>query len=127
MVILLFLAACGTGASDLESKTWVLKSYGEPGNPQSVLKDTEITAEFNSAEGQVVGSAGCNRYFGSYEVKGDKLSIPGPIGHTEMWCEGAMEQEEQYLEALQAAESYKIEDGELRLTCGNQMLVFISR
>ena len=111
----------------LEDTKWVLQSYGEPGNLDDVIADTEITAEFVSSEGTVKGSAGCNSYFGSYEVDGSQLSIPGPIGATEMYCaepEGVMDQEQQYLITLQLAESYGIDGDELRINCGTQVLVF---
>ncbi len=120
------LASCSYGSS-IEDTDWVLQSYGEFGNLKDVLTDTEITAEFVSSEGTVEGSAGCNSYSGSYEVKNSQLSIPGPIAATEMYCmepEGVMEQERQYLEILQAAESYSVEDGELQINCGGQVLVY---
>jgi len=111
----------------LEDTAWVLQSYGEPGNLKDVLADTEITAEFVSSEGTVRGSAGCNSYSGSYEVEDSNLSIPGPIAVTEMYCmepEGVMDQEQEYLAALQLAESYEIDDDELHMSCGSQVLVF---
>lgn len=120
------LASCSYGSS-IEDTGWVLQSYGEFGNLKDVLTDTEITAEFVSSEGTVEGSAGCNSYSGSYEVKNSQLSIPGPIAATEMYCmepEGVMEQERQYLEILQAAKSYSVEDGELQINCGGQVLVY---
>jgi len=110
----------------LEDTVWVLQSYGESGNPKDIITDTEITAEFVSSEGTVKGSAGCNSYFGSYEVEGSQLSIPGPIGATEMYCEepeGVMDQEQEYLAALQLAESYEINADELRINCGSQVLI----
>ena len=113
--------------SDLEGNTWVLESYGEPGNLKDVLTDTEITAEFVSSEGAVRGSAGCNSYFGSYEMEDSQLSVPGPIAATEMYCmepEGAMEQEQEYLAVLQLAESYEIDGNELQIDCGSQVLIF---
>ncbi|MFC1934057.1 DUF4382 domain-containing protein [Chloroflexota bacterium] len=111
----------------LEDTKWILQSFGETGNLTDVLTDTEITAEFVSSEGTVKGSAGCNSYFGSYEVEGDQLSIPGPIGATEMYCmepEGVMDQEQQYLNTLGTAESYKIDGDKLTINCGNQVLIF---
>jgi heat shock protein HslJ len=113
--------------SDLEDTKWILESYGELVNLEDVLTDTRIVAEFVSSEGTVKGSAGCNSYSGSYEVEDSQLSIPGPIAATEMYCmepEGVMDQEQQYLEILQAAESYSIEDGELQINCGNQVLIY---
>ncbi|MFC1984562.1 DUF4382 domain-containing protein [Chloroflexota bacterium] len=111
----------------LEDTDWVLQSYGEPGNLKDILTDTEITAEFVSSKGTVEGSAGCNSYSGSYEVEDSQLLIPGPVAATEMYCmepEGVMEQEQQYLETLQAAESYSVEDRELQINCGDQILIY---
>lgn len=126
------LIACSTGAREgvLEDKVWVLESYGNAGNLKNMLTDTEITAEFISAEGTVRGSAGCNSYFGSYELKGNQLSIPGPIGATEMYCmkpEGVMDQEQEYLSVLQIAESYEFDDEKLQINCGSQILIFSGR
>ncbi len=120
------LASCSYGSS-IEDTDWVLQSYGEFGNLEDVLTDTEITAEFVSSEGTVEGSAGCNSYSGSYAVEDSQLSIPGPIAATEMYCmepEGVMDQEQDYLEILQAAKSYSVEDGELQINCGGQVLVY---
>ena len=111
----------------LEDTAWVLESYGELGYLRDVIADTEITAEFVSAEGTVKGSAGCNSYFGGYEVEGNQISIPGPIGATEMYCvepEGIMEQEQEYLTMLQNAETYDIKDDQLRILTGDEVLIF---
>ena len=114
-----------TGKVALEDEVWTLESYGEPENLETVLQGTEITANFNSAEGQVTGSAGCNNYFGGYEVEGDALSFPGPIASTEMSCgEEIDKQENEYLTILRDAQSYDIVDGELTIICGNQVLIF---
>ena len=113
----------------LENTTWVLQSYGEPGNLKAVLEGIEITATFESTEGRVSGSAGCNTYSGDYHISDSKLSIP-LIVSTEIGClepEGIMEQELQYLKALQAAESYQIQDEKLEINCGAQILVFAAQ
>ena len=97
------------------------------GAPVEFMRLSEITAEFVSSEGTVKGSAGCNSYFSSYELEDSQLSIPGPIGATEMYCaepEGVMDQEQEYLATLQLAGSYEINGDELRINCGNQVLIF---
>ena len=110
-----------------EGRTWVLELYGEPDDLNTVLEDTEITIVFISAEGKMEGSAGCNSYFGGYEVNEDKLTIKPPIASTVMACpnpEGVMEQEQQYLKTLQAAESFQLQDGKLQITCGSEILIY---
>ena len=109
----------------LQGTIWVLESYGDPDSLNAVLEDTEITIEFISAEGKFQGSAGCNSYFGGYEVSEDKLTIGSPIGSTMMACPGPiMNQEQEYLSILEAAESYKIEGDQLSITCGDKVLIF---
>jgi len=112
----------------LENTDWVLESYGEPGKLQSVLPDAEITVRFDSATAQVAGSAGVNRYFGAYKLDGNKLIIPGPMGSTMMaGPQPLMDQETEFLMALQAAESCKIEGDKLTITCGSKVLIFTKK
>ncbi len=128
LAVALLLTACAETARDFEDVPWLLESYGEPGNLKTVLPDTEITATFDSADGKVTGIAGCNNYFAGYRVKGNKLTVPGPIARTEMWCGDEIgKQETQYLNTLQAAESYTIQNGSLHITCADQLLVFKRR
>jgi heat shock protein HslJ len=74
-----------------------------------MIADSEITLNFG-AEGQVSGNSGCNNYSGGYETSGDQLKI-GPLASTRMFCDkpaGVMDQEQQYLAALQNAATYEI-------------------
>jgi putative lipoprotein len=112
-------------AAGLEDTKWVLISYGVPKYLKSVLPNTEITIEFVSADDSVRGSAGCNSYGGGYDVDLDKLTFPGPMMGTAMACdEPIMNQEMEYLKALQAAESYEIEGNQLQVTSGDKVLNF---
>jgi len=100
----------------LEGTLWTLASYvNSQGDLVSVLPNIEVTAEFQ--DGQVNGNAGCNNYFVSYEAAGEHLTID-LIGATQMFCgepENVMEQEDEYLAALQSAASYQITNGQLQI------------
>jgi len=124
-LILAFTGCNGSSSDILEDTKWILDSFGDRDNPQEVIEGTEITATFNSKDDQVNGSAGCNHYFGDYEIK-DGLSV-GMLGSTEMWCgepEGRMDQETDYLKILQAAEGYTINNGTLTIDCGDNVLIY---
>ena len=126
----LLFAACVSAGPAIEDITWVLESYGEPENLQAVVENTEVTAFFDSAKSQVTGSGGCNHYFAGYEISKNKISVPGPIGATEMAClePGVMEQEQEYFSLLNNAESFKLKNGKLIISCSrNQILVFVAR
>ena len=125
LVVALSGTGCGGSTAEFEDIKWVLVSYGDTGNPQPVIEGTTVTATFLSEEKQVSGSAGCNHYFGSYEVK-DGLSV-GMVGHTEMYCmepEGVMDQETEYLAILQMAESYTVKGSRLEIDGGGKVLVY---
>ncbi len=82
----------------------------------SLIIGTTITLNFG-ADGRVGGSAGCNSYFGAYQTEGDQLRV-GPLGSTRKMCvapEGIMEQEAQFLAALQAGTTFRITGDRLNI------------
>jgi heat shock protein HslJ len=90
----------------------------------SVIIGTEMTATFGE-DGSMTGTAGCNNYIASYELEGDAISI-GPAATTRMFCgepEGIMEQETQYLAALETAATYRIDGDRLQLRTADGALV----
>ncbi len=129
-VLTFTIGACARpGPAPLEDTAWILESYGEPGNLQTVLEGTEITATFDSAEKRINGSAGCNSYSGDYQVSDNTLTFLN-ISYTEKFCmepEGIMEQETQYLKTLNNAESYQVKDGTLQVNSGNEILIYTAR
>ena len=80
----------------------------------STLRGTTLTLSF--AAGTVSGSAGCNTFRGTYKVQGDRVAI-GRLSTTRKACpgQGVMKQEANYVAALEKADTWKIEDGELTL------------
>ena len=77
----------------------------------NVLSNTIINAEFTAD--QIVGTAGCNRYFTAYQTDGSALTL-GSIGATRMACDEAVNQQEfHYLAALESAATYKAVDDQL--------------
>jgi len=109
---------------------WQLSSFIDNETARSVLANTEITATFDE-EGKLGGSSGCNSYSTTYEVPGDRMSIPGPIASTMMMCPapGVMEQEGEYLAALELVSSYAVEAQQLTLynPQGQAILTFVVR
>lgn len=106
-----FRVAESTG---IEGITWNIIGYNNGrGGVVSVVLDTEINALFE--DGTVSGSAGCNSYTASYEIVGSSITI-GPVATTRKICnepEGVMEQENEFLAALQSAVEYTIDGNRL--------------
>ena len=82
----------------------------------SLVNGSEITAIF-AEDGTLSGSAGCNNYSTSYTIDGDSITIAMGAS-TMMFCgepEGVMDQEAQYLAALETAATYTIAADRLEL------------
>jgi heat shock protein HslJ len=94
-----------------QTSNWVVRSL----HNSAPIHGTTITARFE--EGQMSGSAGCNRYWATYRAEGGEFRISSPISTTRMAClrSGVMEQEASYLAALEAARTYTISERRLLL------------
>jgi heat shock protein HslJ len=94
----------------LEGSEW----NAEQIDGQPVLADARPTLSFQEGD-RAGGSAGCNRWFASVELSGEKLRF-GRAGATRMACEPArMQQESRFLSALEAVRSWRLEGGTLLL------------
>jgi len=113
-----------SGPPALAGTTWLLESLGTTGNVRPALSNVEVTLEFSN-DGRISGNAGCNAYFGQYVVNADHtLSVSG-LGSTKMFCHepGVMQQEQDFLNGLAAAERYEVKNGRLHLSGGGMELV----
>lgn len=92
----------------------------------SALAGTEVTAIFN-ADGILNGTAGCNNYRSSYKVEDNKINIE-PAATTRMTCsepEGIMQQEKEFLAAMESAATYNIDRQQLWLRTENDSIAAI--
>lgn len=112
--LLVTMAACGSAAQDktLEGTTWKLAQMGSI--PATAINQEAdfFTLEFNAADTMVAGRTNCNRFFGKYELKGQKLSF-GNLGMTRMACPD-MQYEDAFVKMLDEVDSYAIEGSELK-------------
>jgi heat shock protein HslJ len=94
--------------------TWTLTTIASGDAVSTVLNGTEVTAEF-TADGSVSGSAGCNRYSGSYTWTGDQLSFSA-LASTKMACaDDVMAQESAFLASMEQVAGYVIDGTQLQL------------
>lgn len=98
---------------DLEGRRWRLKSLDD----DPVGTGAQVTLEVK--DGQVLGNAGCNRYFAEVNdvrEQGRAIRI-GPVGSTRKACAAPiMDLERRYLEALRHVTSFSIEGRQLVLS-----------
>ncbi len=114
-------------SQDLADTSWDVISYNNGREAVvGLLLDTEITANFG-VDGMVSGNAGCNNYFAGYTVDGENLSIEMPAS-TFMFCSeppGVMEQENEFLAALQSAATYSVQGDQLMMRTADDQLALI--
>ncbi len=109
-----------------EGTTWNLQFIQQqPVGWVPPLDEATLTAVFDG--GSISGNAGCNTYTGSYEIDGNKFVV-SDLATTQKMCESEdlMQQETDYLKALQAAAIIlqHPRSFELRDDAGVSMMIF---
>lgn len=100
----------------LEKTRWQASGINNgKGGVVSSLATHLATARFE--EENVSGSAGCNNFSASYTISGDKMTIGLAMSSSKFCAEpsGIMEQEQQYLQALQKIHTYTLARDQLEL------------
>jgi len=130
----LLLSACQNAAPastvPLEETVWLMQSYrNSQGQTTQALPGSEAHARF-SKDGKIFGNASCNQYTGTYQTSGNKITIdPGAM--TMMMCldEALSAQEQNFIAALNAAATYKIQGEQLNLIDkdGNTVITFTAQ
>ena len=125
-VVGMALSACSSkgGAGSLVGD-WKLTAYGPADSPVPAVPDVEAVLNL-SADGQVSGSLGCNRFGGDYKQKGSQIEF-GSLAATLMACpEPQMLQEGAGFKIMAGSVDYKIEGRTLTITKDAEVLVFES-
>jgi len=136
-VVLSIVAACSsttpqTGTeSDLAGTSWEATGFDDGSQTVTdVLAGSTLTANFGE-DGTMSGNSGCNDYSGPYKITSNQIGI-GPVSTTRKACSdpaGVMEQEAQYLAALENAEVFVVNGDvlELREVDGTVMAQFTKK
>lgn len=69
----------------LTSQDWKLVSIEDENGVEKPVDVKNIDLHFNTEENKVNGNAGCNRFFGSFEIKDDNVRFL-ELGSTKMSC-----------------------------------------
>jgi heat shock protein HslJ len=101
------------GPLPLTGTTWRLSGIAHNDAVVSTAVDEQITLALQ--DGRVSGFAGCNDYFGAYELDGNTLTF-GALASTKKACEGDPGQREtEFLTALERVVIFRITRGQLSL------------
>ena len=111
----------------VEDTQWQLTHYLDDAG-EMTAGSPDITVDIEFSEGKLSGGAGCNRYFGGYELADDdQIRFTSQMGSTQMACAPQINRQEQlYLALLPQTASWKLEQGRLTLldSAGAALLKF---
>jgi heat shock protein HslJ len=124
------LAGFTPQAQGLAGTSWRVIGYNNGKQAvTSVLIGTTLSMSFSS-DGRVSGSAGCNNYTAAYTLSGATLEF-GPAAATRKMCAdptGVMDQEQQFLKALETVATARQEGDSLELrTASGALAVRLTR
>ncbi|TNE68564.1 MAG: META domain-containing protein [Bacteroidetes bacterium] len=105
---------------DLTDYTWTLISVNGKTVPDSVV----ATLYLSPTQPVCNGSGGCNVYGADYMLSDNTLTFDNLIS-TEIACQGKMNWEMEFFHALLNCQTYTIQDGELRLSAGSEILAVL--
>lgn len=130
LILLLCLALFSVGCNSskkmakLDGVKWELKTLNDK-EIKLTDSNSEIYIQFNEAEKKVNGRGGCNRFFGNYEMDGDKLKF-SPLGATRMACPD-LQLETEFFKALETVDTYSIKDGVLSLKSKDKVVAVFNK
>jgi heat shock protein HslJ len=105
--------AATASTEPLENTYWMLTQLGDA--PVTVVPEQRVPYFIlNSETRRVIGSGGCNRLMGSYELNGDHLTFSQMAG-TMKACRLGMETDKAFLQALTQVDTWKITGQRLEL------------
>lgn len=109
------VAVAQDAATEPEGPNWQLTQYTVDGALVAVPDD--VPASLLLENGQAGGSAGCNTFFGSYQIDGQAITFGEDFGSTKRFCGGdAQVVEAAYLATLPTMTGWAISDGALSLS-----------
>jgi heat shock protein HslJ len=102
---------------NLDDTVWVAETL----NGQPPVERSELS--LGLFDGQLIGSAGCNRFSGSYETFGNSISF-GQLVTTGVPCpQVLLDQQNEYLDTLESVASFQVANEQLQLSDENGEIV----
>ena len=116
-IVLITLAGCKIQQVSIANTEWKLVTI----NSEDVSGiEPPITLSLDEAQKKISGFAGCNRFFGGYEMNETTLRFSN-IGSTKMFCQDKSSTENWYLQTLSEVQSFKTEGEKLLLLNGESV------
>jgi heat shock protein HslJ len=116
--MLMALVSCKPQPISITNIEWKLVRL----NGEDVSVNPPVTLSLDETQKKINGFAGCNRFFGGYELNQSTLKFSG-MGSTKMYCQETAATEDQYLKALSEVQSFKSEGEKLQLLADQKIIL----
>ena len=141
IVILSVIAGCKSGQSNggsssedvvedatLETARWELTTMNGEDIPSNIDPIPHVYFSNEESPSYFGGRSTCNSFFSQFKKDGGKVKF-GAIGATEMYCDGKMELESEFFDALSQVNNFEINGSSLILynSKGISLLEFTAR
>ena len=118
-IVMIALVSCKAQQVSITNTEWRLVKL----NAEDLSSvNPPITLSLDEVQKKVNGFAGCNRFFGGYELNQSMLKF-GNMGSTKMFCEDKSALEDKYFRALGEVQSFKSESDKLFLLAGSTVIL----
>ena len=112
-------ASSATLPPQMLSTEWLLLTYQIARAAPRDVSSFQSTANF-AADGTINGSGGCNSFSGRYQAGDNQAITISQLISTRKACEGeVMPWESTYLQSLESAREYRLENGRLEIVFAN--------
>ncbi|MCG8326474.1 MAG: META domain-containing protein [Chitinophagales bacterium] len=108
----------------IEGKVWELASYTMDGSSRDLQDSSILTMTIEGDK--IFGSGGCNSYNGGVQLQSDGVIKIGELATTKMLCRNIMTQEQVFLQLLQEAQLYSVNQLFMEIESKNGSLSFRS-
>jgi heat shock protein HslJ len=118
--------AAGDDGDLLVGRVFLSEEVVEDGAPRELVSGTQIQLSFPE-DGGIRASAGCNTMLATLELDGDRMVI-GDVGSTEMGCDSARQEQDEWLAGVLSADPVYVLDGDrLRLDSDGTVIELVDR
>lgn len=124
LFIAFLLPCCKAQEISLKSTGWTLVRLDGDSIPTTLREP--VTLLFNEDQTRVSGFGGCNRYFGTCQTAGNRITF-SQLGSTKMFCTENTAAEDKFFRLLTEVDVYQVTDKTLQLTGGNRLLFEFTR
>ncbi|MEQ4207631.1 META domain-containing protein [Actinopolymorpha sp. B17G11] len=118
----------GSEAEDqLRGRTYLSTEVTDSGAPRALVDGTRISLQFTD-DGRLLANAGCNSMSGEVSLDDSRLDVGGGLATTEMGCDPARHEQDEWLAKLfDTSPEWRVDGDRLILTSGESRIVLLDR